>query len=78
MVCCDAKNCPFGKWFHLSCLKLVMPKNGIVQTVARFKPKLKFHKLKRFSYLLISCIISFLVSIPILELHEESRLDCSE
>lgn len=22
MVCCDSENCPFGKWFHLSCLHL--------------------------------------------------------
>ena len=41
MVCCDADNCQFGKWFHLSCLRLKKAprKSGIVQTVARFKPK---------------------------------------
>ena len=22
MVCCDVENCPLGKWFHLSCLRL--------------------------------------------------------
>ena len=43
MVCCDTDNCPFGKWFHLSCLnlkRLLVPKSGVVQSVARFKPYL--------------------------------------
>ena len=59
MVCCDVENCPSGKWFHLSCLRLrkaPRTKGGIVQTVEKLKSALDISYLNLYIH---ACIVLF-------------------